>query len=362
MRIINFNAGPAALPLPALERARDELLDYRGSGMSIMEHSHRGKEYEAVQEEATSLLTELLALPSSHQVLFLQGGASLQFAMVPLNFLPAGASADYVITGTWSEKALAEAKAVGRPRVSCTTVTPDKRYTRIPKQSELELDPSASYVHITSNNTIFGTQWMDYPNTGATPLIADMSSDFLWRKFDAGRFGLIYAGAQKNVGPSGLVVAIARKALLSKGRKDIPKILRYETFAENNSLYNTPPTFAIYLMRNVLAWVKQIGGLAQIESWNREKARLLYGALDAMSAFYRAPAEKDSRSVMNIVFRLPSEALEEKFVAEAKKNGMVGLKGHRSAGGIRVSAYNAVAVDHIKTLVSFMERFAKANG
>src|SRR5215471_17871021 len=202
MRIINFNAGPAALPLPALERARDELLDYGGSGMSIMEHSHRGKEYEAVQAEAISLLTELLDLPSSHQVLLMQGGASLQFAMVPMNFLPIGASADYIITGTWSEKALAEAKIVGKPRVACATILPDKRYIRIPKQSELELDPNASYVHITSNNTIFGTQWMDYPKTGTVPLIADMSSDFLWRKFDAGGFGLTYAGAQKNVGPS----------------------------------------------------------------------------------------------------------------------------------------------------------------
>jgi len=361
MRIVNFNAGPAALPLSALERARDELLDYGGSGMSIMEHSHRGKEYEAVHAEAISLLTELLDLPSSHQVLLLQGGASLQFAMVPMNFLPSGASADYVITGTWSEKALAEAKIVGKPRVACTTILPDKRYVRIPKQSELDLDPSASYVHITSNNTIFGTQWMEYPSTGGVPLIADMSSDFLWRKFDAGRFGLIYAGAQKNVGPSGLAVVIARKDLLSKGRKDIPKVLRYETFAENNSMYNTPPTFAIYLMRNVLAWVKQIGGLGQIESWNREKAKLLYGALDAMSGFYKAPVEKESRSLMNVVFRLSSEALEEKFVAEAKKQGMVGLKGHRSAGGIRVSTYNAVTVENVKTLVSFLERFAKAN-
>ena len=362
MRIVNFNAGPAALPLSALERARDELLDYGGSGMSIMEHSHRGKEFEAVHAEAISLLTELLDLPSSHQVLLMQGGASLQFAMVPMNFLPVGASADYVITGTWSEKALAEAKIVGKPRVACTTILPDKRYVRIPKQSELDWDPSASYVHITSNNTILGTQWIEYPSTGGVPLIADMSSDFLWRKFDAGRFGLIYAGAQKNVGPSGLAVVIARKDLLSKGRKDIPKVLRYETFAENNSMYNTPPTFAIYLMRNVLAWVKQIGGLGQIESWNREKAKLLYGALDAMSGFYKAPVEKESRSLMNVVFRLSSEALEEKFVAEAKKQGMVGLKGHRSAGGIRVSTYNAVTVENVKTLVSFLERFAKANG
>ncbi len=362
MRLINFNAGPAGLPLPALERAKEELLDFRGSGMSIIEHSHRGKEYESVHAETTALLTELLSIPKSHQILYLQGGASLQFAMVPMNFLPPDRSADYVVTGTWSEKALAEAKLIGKPRIAGTTIGEDKRYTRIPKPSELSLDPKAAYVHITSNNTIFGTQWMEFPRTGSVPLIADMSSDFIWRKFDVSGFRLIYAGAQKNVGPSGLVVAIADKDFIQKGRKDIPKILRYATHAENDSLYNTPPTFAIYLMRNVLAWVKEVGGLAQIEAWNHEKAALLYGALEKMSGFYKAPVEKESRSVMNIVFRLPTEALEEQFVAEAKKNGMVGLKGHRSAGGIRVSAYNAVSVENIKTLVSFMERFARTHG
>jgi phosphoserine aminotransferase len=362
MRVINFNAGPAALPLPALERARDEFLDFKGSGMSIMEHSHRGKEYEAVQNEAIALLKELLGIPDSHRVLFLQGGASLQFAMVPMNFLPTPGSADYVVTGTWSEKALAEAQLIGNPRVAASTAEPNKRYNRIPKASELKLDPKAAYVHLTSNNTIFGTQWQEFPATGSVPLIADMSSDFLWRRFDPARFGLIYAGAQKNLGPSGVVVVIASQELMAKGRKDIPKILRYSTHAEGDSLYNTPPTFAIYMVRNVLGWVKSVGGLAQIEKWNREKAAILYGALDKMSAFYNAPVERDSRSTMNIVFRLPNEALEERFVAEAKKNGMVGLKGHRSAGGIRVSAYNAVTVDNIKTLVAFMERFAQSQG
>ncbi len=362
MRIINFNAGPAGLPLPALERARDELLDFQGSGMSIMEHSHRGKEYEAVHNEAIALLVELLGIPASHQVLFLQGGASLQFAMVPMNFLPPTGSADYVLTGSWSEKAFAEAKILGQPKVAATTAGSDKRYTRIPKLSELKLDPNAAYVHLTSNNTIYGTQWMEFPDTGSVPLIVDMSSDFLWRRFEPARFGLIYAGAQKNVGPSGVAVVIIQKKLMSTARKDIPKILRYETHAAENSLYHTPPTFGIYLMRNVLSWVKQVGGLQQIELWNREKAKLLYSALDSMSGFYRAPVEKDSRSAMNIVFRLPTEALEEKFVSEAKKSGMAGLKGHRSAGGIRVSAYNAVSVQDIKPLVSFMERFAKANG
>lgn len=362
MRVLNFNAGPAGLPLPALERARDEFIDFQGSGMSILEHSHRGKEYEGVHDEAIALLTEMLGVPPTHQILFLQGGASLQFAQVPMNFLPKDGSADYLLTGTWSEKALDEAKLLGAPRVAATTLMPDKRYTRVPKQSELKLDAKAAYVHLTSNNTIFGTQFHTFPDVGDVPLIADMSSDILWRKIDVSKFALIYAGAQKNIGPSGVTLVILERDLMSRARKDIPKILRYSTHAESNSLYNTPPTFGIYLMRNVLAWIKGVGGLAQIEKWNREKAELVYGALDRMSRFYRAPVEKDSRSVMNIVFRLGTEALEDKFVSEAKKAGMVGLKGHRSAGGIRVSAYNAVTPDNIRTLVGFMEQFAKANG
>ena len=362
MRAINFNAGPAGLPLPALERARDEFVDFKGSGMSILEHSHRGKEYEGVHDEASALLTRLLGIPDSHQVLFLQGGASLQFAMVPMNFLPRDGSADYILTGTWSEKALDEAKALGTPRVAGTSIDPDKRYTRIPRQSELQLDPKAAYVHLTSNNTIFGTQWHAWPNVGGAPLVADMSSDFLWRPTDVSRFGLIYAGAQKNLGPSGVTVVVIRKDFMARGRKDLPKILKYSTFAENNSLYNTPPTFAIYLMRNVLAWIEEQGGLTGMERRNTEKAEILYGALDRMSGFYRAPVEKAARSTMNIVFRLPTEELDDRFVTEAKKQRMVGLKGHRSAGGIRVSAYNAVSRDDIRTLVSFMEAFAKANG
>jgi len=362
MRAINFNAGPAGLPLPALERARDELLDFQGSGMSIMEHSHRGKEYEAVHDEAIALLTRLLGIPDSHQVLFLQGGASQQFAMVPMNFLPKDGSADYVLTGTWSEKALDEAKLLGTPRVAASSVDPDKRYTRIPRQAELQLDPKAAYVHITSNNTIFGTQWHAWPQVGSVPLVADMSSDFLWRPTDVSRFAFIYAGAQKNLGPSGVTVVVVRKDFMARGRKDIPKIFRYTTCAENNSLYNTPPTFAIYLMRNVLAWIDTQGGLVGMERRNNEKAEILYGALDRMSGFYRAPVDKPARSTMNIVFRLPTEELDDRFVAEAKKQRMWGLKGHRSAGGIRVSAYNAVSPENIRTLVSFMESFAKANG
>ncbi len=360
-RVHNFNPGPAALPLAALERARDELIDFRGSGMSIIAHSHRGKEYEAVHDEAIALIRELLSVSDDYHVLFLQGGASTQFAMVPMNLLPAGKSADYVITGGWSEKALEEAKIVGTVRVAATTAVGGK-YTRIPKQSELELDPNAAYVHITSNNTLFGTEWFDFPDTGKVPLVADMSSDFMWRKFDVNRFGLVYAGAQKNVGPSGIAVVLARKDLVEGGRKDIPKVFRYKTHADNRSLYNTPPTFSIYLVRNVLSWLKDQGGLDAMEKANREKGRLLYGTIDENADFFRAPVEKESRSLMNVVFRLPTEALEEKFVAEAKKQKLVGLKGHRSVGGIRVSTYNAVSLESVQVLTTFMREFAKANG
>ncbi|HLL04757.1 MAG TPA: 3-phosphoserine/phosphohydroxythreonine transaminase [Myxococcaceae bacterium] len=362
MRVINFNAGPAGLPQPALERAREELLDFQGSGMSIMEHSHRGKVYEDVHNEAISLLTRLLGIPATHQVLFLQGGASQQFATVPMNFLQKDTSADYLMTGVWSEKALDEARYYGSARIAGTTVNKDGRYTRIPAQAELQLDPDASYVHMTSNNTIYGTQWHRFPEVGGVPLVADMSSDLMWKPIDVSRFAMIYAGAQKNVGPSGIVIVVVDKGFMAKGRKDIPKIFRYSTYAENNSLYNTPPTFAIYLCRNVLSWIESVGGLSQIEKWNREKGELLYAAIDRNAGFYRAPVAKDSRSYMNVVFQLPSEALDDAFVAEAKKAGMVGLKGHRSAGGIRVSMYNAVTVDNVKTLVSFMDQFVKTKG
>jgi phosphoserine aminotransferase len=362
MRAINFSAGPAALPARALERARDELLEYGGSGASIMELSHRGKEYEAVHEEAIALLTEMLRIPATHEVLFLQGGASLQFAMVPMNFLTPGASADYIITGTWGDKAYDEAKLIGSPRVAFNSVTPEKQHLRVPRPREVSIDARAAYVHLTTNNTIEGTQFFEFPDTGTVPLVADMSSDFLWRPFDISQFALAYAGAQKNLGPSGVVVVVARKDFIARGRRDIPKILRYSTHAENNSLYNTPPTFAVYLVRNVLSWMKEQGGIAAIERRNREKAQLLYETIDRLSSFYRCPVERESRSVMNIVFRLPTEALEERFVSEAKKHRMIGLKGHRSVGGIRVSAYNAVSVEDIRTLTSFMEDFARANG
>jgi phosphoserine aminotransferase len=357
-RVHNFNPGPAGLPLPALERAQRELLDFEGTGMSIMEHSHRGKAFEGVHNEAISLVRELLAVPDDYHVLFMQGGASQQFAMLPMNLLPPGKSADYVITGGWSEKALEEAGRLGTARAAATTAV-DKHYTRIPRQDELKLDPEAAYVHITTNNTLFGTQWHWLPDVGRVPLIADMSSDFMWKPIDVSKFALIYAGAQKNIGPSGVVVVLAKKDLVDGARKDIPVIFRYATAAANNSLYNTPPTFSIYLIRNVLAYTKEVGGIAEMERRNRKKGDLLYAAIDASPDFYRAPVEKESRSYMNVVFRLPTEELEKRFVAEAAKEQMVGLAGHRSTGGIRASTYNAVSHESVEHLVDFMKRFMK---
>ena len=357
-RAINFNAGPAALPQAALERAQRELVDFAGTGMSVMEHSHRGKAYEAVHDEAIALVRKLCAVPDDYHVLFLQGGASQQFAMVPMNLLSAGQSADYVLTGAWSQKAIKEAKVIGTARVAASTEV-DKKFARIPRQDELELDPNAAYVHITSNNTIFGTQWHWWPEVGKVPLVADMSSDIMWRPLDVKRFALIYAGAQKNLGPSGVTLVIVRKDLVDAGRKDIPTIFQYRTAAENNSLYNTPPTFGIYLLRNVLAVLDEGGGLAAVEKTNRAKAELLYSAIDARADFYRCPVEKESRSTMNVVFTLPTPELESEFVAEAQKRGMVGLKGHRSVGGIRASIYNAVSLEWVRALTDFMNDFHK---
>jgi phosphoserine aminotransferase len=369
---MNFNAGPAALPLAALERARDELTDLGGTGMSVIEHSHRGKDYEAVHDEAIALVRELAAVPETHDVLFLQGGASQQFSQVPLNFVPAGASADYVVTGGWSEKAVSEAKCVaamgsGAIRVAATTGEgsgKDKQYKRVPLPSEIPVDPKAAFLHITTNETIHGVEFVEDAQLPSppVPLVADMSSDFLWRKPDVARFAFIYAGAQKNIGPSGLVVVIARKDFLERGRKDLPKIFQYRAHAEARSLLNTPPTFSIYLVRNVLAHAKAQGGLAAQEKRNREKAAALYAAIDARPDFFRCPVERASRSVMNVVFRLPSEALEEKFLAEAKKRRMIGMKGHRSVGGIRVSIYNAAEPAWVQALVGFMDEFARASG
>lgn len=355
---MNFNAGPAALPLAALERAQKELLDLGGTGMSVMEHSHRGKAYEAVHNEAIALLRELYGVPDSYDVLLLQGGASQQFAVVPMNLLPPGKSADYLLTGAWSQKAYKEAKTVGAVRVAASTEK-DKKFASIPQQGELDLDANAAYAHITTNNTIFGTQWHDFPDTGNVPLVADMSSDIMWRPTDVTKFGLIYAGAQKNLGPSGLVVVIIKKELVASARQDIPTIFQYRTHVENNSLYNTPPTFSVYVLRNVLDNVKATGGLVAMEKINREKAKLLYDVIDERSDLYASPVEKGARSVMNVVFTLKTPEAEADFLAEAQKRKMVGLKGHRSVGGMRASIYNAVPVEWVKSLADFMREFKR---
>jgi phosphoserine aminotransferase len=370
-RKINFNAGPAALPLPALERAREEFLDFSGSGMSVMEHSHRGKEYEAVHDEAIALIRELLGVPASYEVLLLQGGATTLFAQIPMNLLEKGSTTQYLITGAWGEKALGEAKMVSAMFGAGVAVQSlgtgegkEKSYTRVPAPSEVKVDPAAAYLHITSNETIHGVEFnvdgtRGFPNTGAVPLVADMSSDFLWRPFDVTKFGLVYAGAQKNIGPSGVVVVVVSKEMVERGRKDIPKIFQFRTHAENKSLYNTPPTFGVYMVRNVLSWLKGQGGLARMEEANRKKGSRLYGVIDGNPRFFRSPVEKESRSVMNVVFRLPTPELEEQFLSEAKKRGMMGLKGHRSVGGIRVSTYNAVSYEWVDTLAGLMEEFQR---
>jgi phosphoserine aminotransferase len=359
-RVINFYAGPAGLPLPALERAQAELLDFMGTGMSVMEISHRAKEYDAVHNEAIALVKELLAVPDNYKVLLLQGGGNLQFAMLPMNLLHSGRKADYIVTGSWAKKAFKEAKVVAGDAARVVATTEPEKFKRLPSPAEIKVNADATYVHFCSNNTIYGTQWKTFPETGGIPLACDMSSDFMWRPFDVKPFGFIYAGAQKNLGPSGLVVAIIRDDVLAMCSDKLPSMLQYKVHADKNSLFNTPPCFSIYILRNVLAYNKSIGGLAAIEKNNREKGRLLYGCIDAHPEFYRGYVTvPEDRSFMNVDFNLPSEELDAAFVAEAKKSGMVGLKGYRDLGGIRVSMYNAVTVDNVKTLVAFMEDFAK---
>ncbi len=359
-RVYNFNAGPSTMPLAALERAQAELLDYQGTGMSIMEHSHRAKHYEAVHDETIALITELLAIPDTHQVLFMTGGASTQFALLPMNLRSDEHAGDYIITGTWAEKAYQEAKIVGKPSVAWDGKK-GEIWDSLPKQSDLKLSANAPYVHFTTNNTIMGTQFFEFPTTGNVPLVADMSSDIMWRPIDVSKFGMIYAGAQKNMGPAGVTIVIIRKDLIEKGRKDLPKIFRYSEFAKNNSLQNTIPTFPVYMIRNVMAVVKEEGGLAAVEKKNRKKGEILYAAIDGSNGFYRCPVEKSARSVMNAVFRLPSEELEEKLVKAASAAGMVGLKGHRSVGGIRASMYNALSVEAVEKLTELMATFQKSN-
>lgn len=356
-RVYNFNAGPATLPLEVLEQARDEMVDYNGSGMSIMESSHRGKEYDAVHAEAIANFGKLLNLTDDYAVCFIAGGASMQFAMVPMNFLGQGQVADYTHSGAWAGKAIKEAQMIGSVNIAADTSK--AMPTRVPAASELKLTAGASYVHITSNETISGAQWKSFPET-ASPLVADMSSDILSRPFDIGRFALVYAGAQKNVGPSGIALAVVRKDFAERGSKTIPKILRYQTFIEENSLYNTPPCFSIYIMMLISRWMLKTG-LETIYRRNREKAAKIYAAIDA-GGFYRGTAARECRSDMNVTFRLPSEALEEQFIKEASKAGLKGLKGHRSVGGVRASIYNAFPLEGVETLVAFMRDFEKRNG
>lgn len=358
-RAFNFNAGPSALPLEVLQKAQAELVDFKGTGMSVMELSHRSAAFEEVHNEAITNLRQLYEIPDNYEVLFLQGGASLQFSMIPMNFLKEGQKASYIQTGAWSEKAFAEAKLFGTPVEAASSK--NNNYKNIPALSDIQIDEEAAYVHLTSNNTIFGTQWKTFPTTGDLPLIADMSSDILSKKIDVSNFAMIYAGAQKNLGPSGVTVVIIRKDFLEKAHSNIPTMLKYATHSKNNSLYNTPPTFGIYMLGEVLKWVKAEGGLEAIEQRNEEKAKYIYDAIDNSNGFYYGHATEDSRSLMNITFRVADEELEKKFLAEAKTAGFVGLNGHRSVGGCRASAYNAVPVETCKALADFMVKFQQDN-
>jgi phosphoserine aminotransferase len=358
-RIFNFSAGPAVLPEPVLEEAQRDMLSLPGVGMSVMEISHRSKTFDDIIAGAESGMRELLGIPSNYHILFLQGGASLQFSMVPMNFLPADGSADYVITGSWGKKALKEAKKVGSVNVAATMA--DGGFTRVPSRDEMSLSPHAAYVHITSNETIEGVEWKREPEVGDVPLVADASSNILSRQIPMEKYGVIYAGAQKNMGPSGLTVVIVRDDLLQRAPEGLATMLDYRTHVENKSLYNTPNTWGIYILGLVCKWLKDKGGLAAMQRENEQKAQLLYDAIDATD-FYRGHADADCRSLMNVTFRLPDQELEKKFVTEATAKGLDGLKGHRSVGGIRASIYNAFPRAGVEALVSFMKDFERRNG
>ncbi|MEO5362098.1 MAG: 3-phosphoserine/phosphohydroxythreonine transaminase [Magnetococcus sp. DMHC-8] len=360
-RVYNFSAGPGVLPLPVLEQARAEMVEYADSGMSVMEMSHRSKVYMAIIAKAEALLRELLSVPDDYAVLLLQGGASLQFSMVPMNLLtdPQRQSVDYVVTGSWAEKAYGEAKKLGvEVRVAATTKSVN--YSRIPGQEELTLNPEAAYVHITSNNTIFGTEYPYTPATGPVPLVADISSNVLSRPIQVARYGLLYAGAQKNLGPSGVTVVIVRKDLLGR-RTDLPSMLDYKVHADNDSMFNTPPTYAIYILGLVLQWTREQGGVDAMEQRNIRKAAKLYAAIDN-SSFYHCPTEKLSRSRMNVPFTLADAGKDALFLAEAKQAGLVTLAGHRSVGGMRASIYNAMPEEGVDALISFMAEFERKHG
>jgi phosphoserine aminotransferase len=358
-RIHNFSAGPAVLPLPVLEEAQRHLISLPGVGMSVMEISHRSGTFEDLLNGAIDDIRALAGVPSNYKILMLQGGASLQFSMVPMNLLAPGSVADYVDTGSWSDTAIKEATQAGKVNIAATSKT--ESYTRIPGQSELKLTPGAAYAHITSNNTIEGTEWKTPPDTGDVPLVADTSSDVFSGPLDVGRFGLIYAGAQKNLGPSGVTLVIIREDLLARGTDALPTMLNYKVHAENNSLYNTPNTFGIYILGLTVKWLRSLGGLQAIAAVNQRKAGKIYAEIDR-TGFYRGTAQAGSRSVMNVTFRLPTEDLEKAFVKESTAAGLDGLKGHRAVGGMRASIYNAFPEEGVDALVEFMREFERKRG
>lgn len=358
-RIFNFSSGPAVLPLPVLEEAQRDLVSLPGVGMSVLEISHRSKVFDDILDRARADIRELAGIPSNYQILFVQGGASLQFSMVPLNLLGPGQTADYIVSGVWSQKAIVEARKVGEVHVAANTE--GERFTRVPRQDELSLTPGAAYVHMTSNNTIYGTQFHRWPVVGDVPLVCDASSDIFSRPIDLSTFGLVYAGAQKNLGPSGVTVVIVREDLLERSPKALHTMLSYKVHAENGSRYNTPPTFGVYLMSLVLKWLKSLGGLAAVARTNARKAEALYAEIDR-TGFYHGHAAHDSRSLMNVTFRLPSEELDDLFAREAASHGLDGLKGHRSVGGLRASIYNAFPEEGVRALVEFMRDFERRRG
>ncbi|NQW02635.1 MAG: 3-phosphoserine/phosphohydroxythreonine transaminase [Acidobacteria bacterium] len=358
-RVFNFSSGPAVLPLPVLEEAQRDLLALPGVGMSAMEVSHRSKAFDEILNGATARMRSIARIPDQYKILFLQGGASLQFSMVPMNLLTPGTTADYIVTGDWGKKALKEARKVGATSVAATTE--DGNFTRVPSQSELQLTPGAAYVHMTANNTIHGTEWHQAPDSGNVPLVCDASSNILSGPIDVAKYGVIYAGAQKNLGPSGVTVVIIREDLLARSAETLPAMLNYRVQAEGGSRYNTPPAFGIYVLGLTLKWLEGIGGLAAIDAINARKAATLYAELDR-TAFWTAHADVESRSRMNVTFRLPSEEIEKHFVKESTAAGLDGLKGHRSVGGLRASIYNAFPEDGITALVQFMQEFERTYG
>jgi phosphoserine aminotransferase len=359
-RAHNFNPGPSVLPLSVLRQAQAELLDFRGTGMSVMEISHRSKEFEAVIQTAEADLRDLMNIPQNYKILFLQGGASLQFAMVPMNLRPAGQSADYIVTGTWSKTAIKEAQKLGSAKAAASTETDN--FNRLPAQKDLTLDSTAAYLHFTSNETIHGVEYFSEPVPPAgVPLICDASSDFISRPVEVSKYGLIYAGAQKNAGPAGVTIVIIRDDLLERVPANLPAMLDYKLLVSTGSMHNTPPCFSVYMVGLVLQWAKEIGGLPEVARRNQEKAGLIYKTIDDSGGFYRGHAQSD-RSVMNVTFRLPSEELENTFAADAKKQNLIGLKGHRSVGGLRASIYNAMNIEGVQALVDFMKEFQRKNG